>query len=977
MNFVIFKHPGTKSGLSPSLPTSATLDPPPTPSTAGPESETGRARKGSTSRNDTTTVVEKLQSIGLKCVEWTGKCEADKVTMGRYDVPEGGDGMYGLVFDNTFSKQVSKTATFVLMTHPTSAPPKSGAQLAYRQNQAGGSHMNLARPSPDLKSAISMDSLPPDTLPITPNLKASKQHGLKVPGANFHTGILYKKRRKRNQGYARRFFSLDFASSTLSYYRNGHASALRGAIPLSLAAIGVNEQHREFSIDSGAEVWHLKVRTKKDFEAWRMALEQSANSNLATSSPGTPAIVLGGMSWNAPIDQEAEREWERVEELVARVSGSRDAVRRLAQDTDPKYGAANGAGTSERGSPSATSTELNPFFQEDERSSDRKPFWKRKPSSSSTGGSPSGLFRRSFSAQAQLSVSAPLTAPSLSPPLGSTQRPKSPIPQYGSSDNVHERCMALLRDLDATVSEFSALVAESKSRRLPSSPLPTSNSRMSLESVRSQDFFDAEEGQSPSQLLTIRDSIDMSDGKEEFLSDEEDSETSSDAGGSTGIPIFDGSDTAPETILFPAKPKIITPKDVAFIQGRSTVPPPKQPPPSIIGFLRKNAGKDLSTVSMPVSANEPTSLLQRLAEPLETAYLLSKAASASLSGSGKAAERLLYVAAFAVSTFSSNRVKERAIRKPFNPMLGETYELVRHETSSPKSPSYRFVAEKVSHHPVRMAWQADSLAGCWSLAQSPQPVQKFWGKSVELNTEGQWRLVLHSGDAAAAGGSGGERFTWSQPTCFLRNVLAGEKYVEPVQSMTIINESNGLKAVAVFKAAGMFSGRSEDVNITLSSLSNPGSVLEEGLIGKWTTGLSRTDTGEAIWEVGPLIADSAKCYGFTTFAAGLNEITSIEKDALPQTDSRLRPDQRALEEGMLDKAEAVKARLEERQRARRKILESHGREYVPRFFERVGAGGDGGHGNEEEVWKLKSGRDGYWECRERREWNGVEAVFEV
>ena len=86
-------------------------------------------------------------------------------------------------------------------------------------------------------------------------------------------------------------------------------------------------------------------------------------------------------------------------------------------------------------------------------------------------------------------------------------------------------------------------------------------------------------------------------------------------------------------------------------------------------------GKDLSTIAMPVSANEPTSLLQRLSEQLEYSELLDQAVNAP----SENGERLLYVAAFATSSFSNSRVKERSIRKPFNPMLGETYELVRED----------------------------------------------------------------------------------------------------------------------------------------------------------------------------------------------------------------------------------------------------------------------------------------------------------
>jgi len=351
--------------------------------------------------------------------------------------------------------------------------------------------------------------------------------------------------------------------------------------------------------------------------------------------------------------------------------------------------------------------------------------------------------------------------------------------------------------------------------------------------------------------------------------------------------------------------------------------------------------------------------LQRLAESLEYPQLLDSAASSSLSPT----ERLMYVTTFAVSNFSNNRVKERAIRKPFNPMLGETYELVREDLG------FRFLAEKVSHHPVRMACQAESLTnGGWCFAQSPQPIQKFWGKSVELNTEGRARVILHAPN---------EHYSWNQAPCYLRNVIAGEKYVEPVQSMTVFCETTGMRAVATFKSGGMFSGRSEEVAIQMFDASSGDAPLPAGLSGKWTEGLKRTDTGASIWSVGSLVPDAPKVYGFTTFAAALNQITEIENGHLPPTDSRLRPDQQALEEGDADKAEGMKARLEERQRARRKLLESHGRTWQPQFFEKVaGDAADAKLPGQEEIWMLKE-KGGYWERRQKGDWSDVHEVFEV
>ncbi|TKA30809.1 hypothetical protein B0A50_02529 [Salinomyces thailandicus] len=970
INFGIFKHPGTKGGLTPGPPTQEVGDAaeavPSTAAQSGSEGSTAgkRGRRASVARNEYSQAREKLESIGIKTVAWTGKCDADKLTMGRYDVQAGQGGTYGMVFDNTFSKQTSKTVHIVLMTHPTDAPPKSGHHLHYSQVYAGsGSSVGKGSSPSMLPATDSNESLPQTNRAVLEDPRPSSRRGTETKGtdsSSFYTGTLHKKRRKKAQGFAKRFFSLDFTSSTISYYRDRHSSALRGAVPLSLAAVGVNEKTREFSIDSGAEVWHLKALNRKDFEGWRDALER-ASAISTTRTPARPAAARNTVSGPNAFNPAEDREWERAEQLVSKVAGTRDAIRGLAKDTDPKYApGANGSnlrltpsgGSSNAPSPSSyESASIN--FPEPEEGQVKRPFWKRQPSAER---SPAALFRRTVSAQ--LAVPSPSSAPLSSAPGSFAIRKRPSFTQTAATlpeEDVHDRCMALLRDLDDVVSDFSELVAESKARRHP--PRPTLSSRMSLESV-DQEFFDAEDGENgSSQLLTIRQSEDEEEHEEQLFdqADETDSDTSSDAGDATR----DSSGITTTTqgarnAHFPAKPTSLAPLPMQQpVKRRTTVTPPKQAPPSIIGFLRKNAGKDLSTVSMPVTANEPTSLVQRFAESLEYPQLLDQAASASTSTQ----ERLMYVTAFAISYFANNRVKERAIRKPFNPMLGETYELVREDLG------FRLLAEKVSHHPVRMASQAESLKnGGWSLTQSPQPVQKFWGKSVELNTEGRVRVTLHST---------GEHYSWTQATCFLRNVIAGEKYVEPVQSMTVTCETSGAHAVTTFKAGGMFSGRSEEVAVQLFDPQSGDTPLPLGLAGKWTESLKRTDTGATIWTAGSLVADAPKVYGFTAFAAALNEVTEVEDGWLPPTDSRLRPDQKALEMGDVDKAEGLKARLEERQRARRKVLESHGQVWKPHFFDKVESGAD------EEVWLLKGGGANYWERRAKRDWSDVREVFEL
>jgi hypothetical protein len=957
LNFGIFKHPGNANGNGPPLPSSSsTVE-------SGLEIPTTRPRGASTSRNDRTLVFEKLSAIGLKQVHWHGKCEADHVSMGTYNVPQGEGGMYGLVFDNTFSKTISKTATLVLMTYPTNAPPKSGHHMHYAQAHAGASSTSLSKSvSPPVGPAESSESLPTATAD-----RPRSANGNTSSSSSFFTGFLQKKRRKRNQGYARRFFSLDFTSSTLSYYRNDHSSALRGAIPLSLAAIGANGETREISVDSGAEIWQLRANNAKDFDMWRDALDRASRSAAATASPTLQIKDSPYENRAHTVDPAEAKEWAAVEALVGRIAGMRDTARRLAQETDPKYGSAVAPSKpSDSLSPSPSETEGNDYFPE-ASAAEKKAFWKRKASNSG-GQSPSGLFRRSVSAQ--VGVASPGAIPPV-PPLpanGSLAVPKRNARLSQSSmsreEGVHDHCMALLRDLDSVTKDFTDLIDSSKQRRTPVSA-PPMQSRHSIDSFESTDeFFDATDGGggSKSQLLTIRrDSEDVEQEREPVHDGDEDGDSDDGSESSSEHEAQGVIERARFSIdqvpaLFPTKPTSLSPLPLEPVKRRAAIQPPKTQPPSLIAFLRKNVGKDLSTIAMPVSSNEPTSGLQRLAEQLEYSELLDAAAGAS----AETGERLIYMAAFAISCFSSSRVKERAARKPFNPMLGETFELVREDKG------FRFISEKVVHRPVRMACQAE--AEKWTFVQSPTPVQKFWGKSAELNTDGRVRIFLHAS---------GEHYSWTTATSYLRNVIAGEKYIEPSGTMTIVCESTGAKATCTFKAGGMFAGRSEEVSVQVHDAS--GALLPLGAAGKWTSELHFTNnnqpTDKTVWKAGALVPAPEKHYGFTTFAAALNDLTAIEDGHVAPTDSRLRPDQRALEDGDLDSAEALKARLEERQRARRRVLEEHGEEYHPRWFTKVedgeGVGLDG-----EEVWRLKSGKEGYWECREKGEWGDVD-VFQT
>lgn len=184
---------------------------------------------------------------------------------------------------------------------------------------------------------------------------------------------------------------------------------------------------------------------------------------------------------------------------------------------------------------------------------------------------------------------------------------------------------------------------------------------------------------------------------------------------------------------------------------RSSLPlDPSHPKPSleIWSFLKSAIGKDLSKVALPVIFNEPLSMLQRMTEDMEYSELLSLAGSigSSYPIKGPAAFasknlgidiskitdqetmsmfRLMLVGAFAMSNYSST---DGRITKPFNPILGETYELVNLQKE------FRYLSEQVCHHPPISACHCESPLFCFWTEVNVK--SKFWGQTVEVHPIG-------------------------------------------------------------------------------------------------------------------------------------------------------------------------------------------------------------------------------------------------
>lgn len=140
----------------------------------------------------------------------------------------------------------------------------------------------------------------------------------------------------------------------------------------------------------------------------------------------------------------------------------------------------------------------------------------------------------------------------------------------------------------------------------------------------------------------------------------------------------------------------------------------------------------------------------------------------------------------------------------------------------------------------------------------------------------------------------------------------------------------------------------------------------------------KTGKFSVAWQRVAAPPDSDRWYNFTLLAAQLNE----REAGVAPTDTRHRPDQRLMEEGLWDEANAEKLRLEEKQRAARRQLEA--------AAEAAAAQGAPAPPPHRPLWFTRDAHAApstphpqlrhlynhlYWDCKRRQDWSACPDIF--
>ncbi|GLC59093.1 Oxysterol-binding protein 4 [Pleodorina starrii] len=332
-----------------------------------------------------------------------------------------------------------------------------------------------------------------------------------------------------------------------------------------------------------------------------------------------------------------------------------------------------------------------------------------------------------------------------------------------------------------------------------------------------------------------------------------------------------------------------------------------------VGSHMFKEGINLTKISLPVCLFEPRSFLERLTTNWEYNSLLVAAA-----GCADPADRLRFIVAFAVSGLC----RQVSFHKPFNPILGETYQAVYPN-------GVEVYCEQISHHPPISSWEVYEPSGKFVFYGNGNWVAGIKGNSVKGRQTGS-NCVRFDSDGAT--------IEYELPGLQVKGVLWGVRVLKYSGQMVFKDNKNGLQAIIDVDPPAPNTWGS-----WFRAKKGPAHKPDQ-VVGRLMRGDQLIDTCHGSWlhylewdkGVAPEAAAAAIAAGAGTAGPGPSSQrrlwdmrTSRLSPAVPleaplPSDCRAREDVVFLKAGDQEKAQEWKQTLEERQRRDRKLRKDGG-----------------------------------------------------
>lgn len=307
-------------------------------------------------------------------------------------------------------------------------------------------------------------------------------------------------------------------------------------------------------------------------------------------------------------------------------------------------------------------------------------------------------------------------------------------------------------------------------------------------------------------------------------------------------------------------------------------------------------GMDLSRVTLPTFILEPRSFLEKLADFYYHSDLLTEAAAEE-----DPLKRMIKVVRFYLSGFYK---KPKGLKKPYNPILGETF---RCKWEHPDGSTSFYVAEQVSHHPPISSLFLTNRRGGYNIAGTIFAKSKYYGNSLSAMMLGTIDITLLAR---------GETYSVTLPYANCKGLMIGTLSMEYGGQVKIECNRTAYVCVVDFKLKPFLGG-------SMNVISGAVKLGKEALVeigGTWDGEITASENGKktVLWAPTPdVIKRRLRRYEIPIEEQGEWE---SKKLWLKVSEAIARDDQVT--------ATKEKTILEDEQRARAKLNPHH----KPRFF---------------------------------------------
>jgi hypothetical protein len=319
--------------------------------------------------------------------------------------------------------------------------------------------------------------------------------------------------------------------------------------------------------------------------------------------------------------------------------------------------------------------------------------------------------------------------------------------------------------------------------------------------------------------------------------------------------------------------------------------------------------KSISQKQFPIYFNEPITTLQKQSEIFENIEILKKSIFES-----KTENKLLKILNFIFCELSENW---KRILKPFNSILGETYEFYN------KKLNYVYFSEQVQH--------------------KPNEISAFFCKSKEIfifgdtNYNSNFKMLKGAFEMEFLTKihlkfNNNLEFVYNKPKLLLKGIFTGKIFVDYCGEIFIYNNFDDVVCKINIEENNF------NVDGIIYKINNENNPIFK-IKGKWNKNLIYIDQNEKenfLWEINEKKIfgknENNLNYSMSEFTINLNNINNELKNFLPITDNRFRPDLKLYEQNNIQEAEKIKKKLEQFQRNRHKQILNQN--YEPVYFKK-------------------------------------------